>query len=82
MARCLVGLIRLAVDKRDLHFLWPITKHYDHHLSAVLVTYRTWQPGLKRRWNGAENGCCALSPSPWTAIRAITAPASASSPST
>ena len=34
MARCLVRLIRLAVDKRDLHFLRPVIKHYDHHLSA------------------------------------------------
>jgi hypothetical protein len=34
MARCFVRLIRLAVDKRDLHFLRPVTMHYDHHLSA------------------------------------------------
>jgi hypothetical protein len=34
MARCLVRLIRLAVDKHDLHFLRPVTKHYDHHLSV------------------------------------------------
>jgi len=33
MAYCLVRLIRLAVDKRELHFLRPVIKHYDHHLS-------------------------------------------------
>ena len=33
MARFLIGLFSLAVDKRDLHFLGPVVEHYDHHLS-------------------------------------------------
>ena len=48
VARRLVRLVRLAVDKRDLHFLRLATMHYDHHLSAISVTYRMWQSGLER----------------------------------
>jgi len=31
MARRRVRLVRLTVDKRDLHFLRLVTMHYDHH---------------------------------------------------
>jgi len=34
VTRCRVRLLRLAVDKRDLHFLRLVTNHYDHHLST------------------------------------------------
>jgi hypothetical protein len=34
MARFLIGLFSLAVDKRDLHFLGPVVEHFDHHLSC------------------------------------------------
>ena len=50
VARRLVRLVRLAVDKRDFHFLRLVTMHYDHHPFRVIpVTYRIWQPGLKPR---------------------------------
>ena len=34
MARCRVRLLRLAADKRDLHFLRLVINHYNHHLST------------------------------------------------
>jgi len=35
MARRRVRLVRLTVDKRDLHFLRLVTMHYDHHPFAL-----------------------------------------------
>jgi hypothetical protein len=53
MARCLVRLVSLAVDKRDLHFPRRLIKHYNHRLSPRLndvpnMAART-EMALKRR---------------------------------